>query len=97
MNIFKQIFGYFLVAGYRFGTTVVPYNEEDQKEYGWKRENRCLKLIQFTKRSQISKKTAFMINMTLFLYDFMNNFFKPRLSHDFSLIRYEIILLLKLN
>uniref|UniRef100_A0AAF5Q2Y4 VWFA domain-containing protein n=1 Tax=Wuchereria bancrofti TaxID=6293 RepID=A0AAF5Q2Y4_WUCBA len=41
------------IKGYKFGTTIVPYNEEDQKEYGWKPENRCLKLIQFTKRSQI--------------------------------------------
>uniref|UniRef100_A0A158Q7C1 Methionine--tRNA ligase, mitochondrial n=1 Tax=Elaeophora elaphi TaxID=1147741 RepID=A0A158Q7C1_9BILA len=41
------------VKGYKFGTTIVPYNDEDQKEYGWKQENRCLKLIQFTKRSQI--------------------------------------------
>ncbi|MCP9257319.1 X-ray repair cross-complementing protein 5 [Dirofilaria immitis] len=41
------------VKGYKFGTTIVPYNEEDQKEYGWKQENRCLQLIQFAKRSQI--------------------------------------------
>ncbi|VIO88297.1 Ku70/Ku80 beta-barrel domain containing protein [Brugia malayi] len=41
------------IKGYKFGTTIVPYNEEDQKEYGWKPENRCLKLIQFAKRSQI--------------------------------------------
>ncbi|VDK75608.1 unnamed protein product [Litomosoides sigmodontis] len=42
-----------IVKGYKFGTTIVPYNDEDQKEYGWKQENRCLKLIQFSKRSQI--------------------------------------------
>ncbi|CAG9536799.1 unnamed protein product [Cercopithifilaria johnstoni] len=42
-----------IVKGYKFGTTIVSYNEEDQKEYGWKQENRCLKLIQFTKKSQI--------------------------------------------
>lgn len=41
------------VIGYQFGSTIVPYNEEDQNEYGWLRENRCLKLMQFAKRSQV--------------------------------------------
>ncbi|EFO26243.1 ku P80 DNA helicase [Loa loa] len=49
----SKIFAKEIVKGYKFGTTIVPYNAEDQKEYGWKHENRCLKLIQFTKRSQI--------------------------------------------
>ncbi|MFH4974477.1 hypothetical protein AB6A40_001186 [Gnathostoma spinigerum] len=42
-----------VVKGYLFGKSVMPFNEEDEKEYGWKRETRCLKLIQFTKRSNI--------------------------------------------
>lgn len=66
--IVKQILGCFLVAGYKFGTTIVPYNEEDQKEYGWKQENRCLKLIQFTKRSQVNEKDI--------LCDQRSNFFR---------------------
>ncbi|VDN03152.1 unnamed protein product [Thelazia callipaeda] len=42
-----------IVKGYKFGTTIIPYNDEDQKEFGWKSENRCLKLIQFAKRTEI--------------------------------------------
>uniref|UniRef100_A0A914ZQW3 Ku domain-containing protein n=1 Tax=Parascaris univalens TaxID=6257 RepID=A0A914ZQW3_PARUN len=42
-----------VIKGYTFGATIVPFNEEDQKEYGWKRESRCMKLLQFTKRSEI--------------------------------------------
>uniref|UniRef100_A0A0M3I3G5 Ku domain-containing protein n=1 Tax=Ascaris lumbricoides TaxID=6252 RepID=A0A0M3I3G5_ASCLU len=42
-----------VIKGYTFGATIVPFNEEDQKEYGWKRESRCMKLLQFAKRSEI--------------------------------------------
>ncbi|VDN22421.1 unnamed protein product [Gongylonema pulchrum] len=40
------------ILRYKFGSTIVPFNEEDRKEYGWIKESRCLKLLQFTKRSQ---------------------------------------------
>ncbi|VDM45986.1 unnamed protein product [Toxocara canis] len=42
-----------VIKGYTFGSTVVPFNDEDEKEYGWKRESRCMKLLQFSKRSDI--------------------------------------------
>ncbi|VDN20033.1 unnamed protein product [Gongylonema pulchrum] len=41
-----------VIKGYKFGSTIVPFNEEDRKEYGWVKESRCFKLLQFTKRSQ---------------------------------------------
>lgn len=78
-----------MVVGYKFGTTIVPYNEEDQKEYGWKQENRCLKLIQFTKRSQVKEKGSIIADRP--------TFFEISISYDLSLVRSKITSLLKLN
>ncbi|VDD93390.1 unnamed protein product [Enterobius vermicularis] len=42
-----------VVRGYTFGATIVPFNDADREEYGWKKEVRSLRLIQFSQRSQI--------------------------------------------
>uniref|UniRef100_A0A0N5AP56 Ku domain-containing protein n=1 Tax=Syphacia muris TaxID=451379 RepID=A0A0N5AP56_9BILA len=42
-----------VVKGYTFGSTIVPFNDADFQEYGWKREIRTLSLIQFAKRSEV--------------------------------------------
>lgn len=40
-------------SGYTFGATIVPFNDADREEYGWKKEVRSLRLIQFSQRSQV--------------------------------------------